>query len=211
MPIEDIRASLKKGLAGKFDVDPVIDDYLDKESKQMAINLKDRKEITEEQLQEAAKQDAAETFGQLMERKREAMKEAYEKYDINDHDFLWFYEKGDSICPRLANTLGRYRKFLDSTLDEPYFAELKGKSAKKRLEWLVGQNRSVLIKDSDWETVFQNLSESPDTFARYYSIMRVKSDVLGTSDILRALMMNDDLYAYSKELADSVSESEDEE
>jgi hypothetical protein len=204
IPIEEIRAALRKGLEEKFDVDAVIDEYLKKEAEQIEINLKG-KDVTEEQIAMAAKQDAAETFGQLMDRKRAELAE----YDINELEDLMEYEQGDSIRPGLADSLGRSRKFLDGLLDEPTFIELSNKSVEEKFRWIVSQNRYILIRKTDWEQIYKKLEEEPDSFARYYSLMRVDSGKDNLSLMTSALMVNDALYSYTKELNDNIKESED--
>jgi hypothetical protein len=201
VPIEEIRAALRKGLGDKFDVDAVIDAYLKNEAEQIEINLKS-KDVTKEQVAMAAKKDAAETFGQLMDRKRTELAESYAQYDINDIEDLMGYETGDTIRPGLAESLGRSRKVLDAILDEPSFVELSNKSAEEKFSWMVCRNEYILIKKTDWEQIYRNLEEKPNSFARYYSLMRVDSGKNNISFMTRALMVNDELYSYTKELAD---------
>jgi hypothetical protein len=207
IPIEEVRAALRKGLEDKFDVDAVIDEYLKNESEQIEINLKD-KDVTEEQVLLAAKQDAAETFGQLMDRKRTELAESYAEYDINEFEELMRYEKGDTICPGLADSLGESRKFLDGILGEPEFAELSNEPVEEKFKWIVSQNRYVLIKKADWEQIYKNLEGEPDSFARYYSLMRADAQTNDLLLLVRALMVNDELYIYTRELADNIREPE---
>ena len=130
----------------------------------------------------------------------------YEKYDINDLDDLMGYETGDTVRPGLAKSLGVSRKNLDEILNEPKFTELLGKSASEKYRWIIDHNRYILIRKTDWEQVYKNLEESPDSFARYYSLIRVDS---GKNDIYKmtsALMINDELYQYTKELAETTKE-----
>jgi hypothetical protein len=203
IPLEEIRAALRKGMEGKFDVDVIIDEYVKNEAEQIEINLKGEA-VTEEQVVTAAKQDVAETFGQLMDRNRTELAESYAAYDINDLDDLMGYEKGDVIRPGLADSLGRSRNFLDGILDEPTFIELSNKSVEEKFRWIVSQNRYILIKKTDWEQIYKNLEEKPDSFARYYSLMRVDSGRNNLSLMTSALMVNDELYIYTKELADNI-------
>lgn len=206
IPIEDIRTALRKGLDGKFDVDLFIDKYLSEEADQIEINLKG-KEVTQEQVEKAAKQDAAETFGQLMDRKRKELSDSYAEYDINDLDDLMAYEAGDRIRPGLAESLGGSRKFLDEILSEPEFSVLLGKSAEEKYRWIIDQNRYILVKKEDWEQVYKNLEESPNSFSRYYPLMRVDSGKNNLYKMTTALMVNDELYQYTEELAETVKES----
>lgn len=207
VPIEDIRTALKKGLDGKFDVDLFIDEYLSEEANQIEINLKGR-EVTQEQVEEAAKQDAAETFGQLMERKRKELEEAYEEYDINDLDDLVAYEPGNRIHPDFAESLGGSRKILDELLNEPEFSVLLGKSAEEKYRWIIERNRYILVKKEDWEQVYKNLEERPNSFARYYPLMRIDSGKNNLHKMTTALMINDALYQYTGELAEKIKESD---
>jgi hypothetical protein len=203
IPIEEIRAALRKGLEGKFDVDAVIDEYLKNEAEQIEINLKGEN-VTEEQVAEAAKQDAAETFCQLMDRKRTELDRFYSEYDINDLEELMEYEKGNTIRPELADSLGRSRKVLDLILDEPDFVEMSAKPVEAKFRWIVSRNRYILIKKTDWEQIYKNIEEKPDSFARYYSLMRVDSGKGNISLMTSALMVNDDLYTYTEKLAESI-------
>ena len=204
--IEDIRTALRKGLDGKFDVDLFIDEYLNEEANQTEINLKG-KEVTQEQIEKAAKQDAAETFGQLMDRKRKEISDSYEEYDINDLDDLMTYETGDRIRPGLAESLGGSRKFLDEILSEPEFSVLLCKSVKEKYRWIIDQNRYILIKKEDWEQVYRNLEESSNSFSRYYSLMRVDSGKNSLYKMTTALLVNDELYQYTEELAKTMKET----
>lgn len=199
IPIENIRTALRNGLDGKYDVDLFIDAYLCEEANQIKINLKG-KEVTKEQVEKAVKQDVAETFGQLMDRKKKEFSASYEKYDIKDLDDLMTYEAGDSIHPGLAKALGGSRKLLDEILSETEFQVLSGKSVNEKYRWIIDQNRYILIKKEDWEEIYRNLDEDPASFARYYSLMRVDSGKNKIYKITTALMINDALYQYTKEL-----------
>lgn len=205
VPIEVIRKALRKGLSGKLDVDLIIDEYLKREADQMEINLKEEN-VTKEQVHQAAKQDVAETFRQLMDRERMKLSETYAKYDINELEDLMLYESGDKICPDLEESLGRSRKFLDEILNEVMFKELCSKPASEKYRWIIDQNRYILIRDSDWKQVYRNLEEKPESFARYYSLMRVNSGKNNIYKMTRALMINDDLYNYTKKLAENIKE-----
>ena len=206
IPIEDIRTALRKGLDGKFDVDLFIDKYLSEEADQIEINLKG-KEVTREQVEKAAKQDAAETFGQIMDRKKKELSDSYAEYDINDLDDLMAYEAGDRIRPGLCESLGGSRKFLDEILSEPEFSVLLGKSAEEKYRWIIDQNRYILVKKEDWEQVYKNLEESPNSFSRYYPLMRADSGKNNLYKMTTALMVNDELYQYTEELAEKVKKS----
>ena len=73
-------------------------------------------------------------------------------------------------------------------------------------KWLVESNKYILIRDKDWEKIFTDIENNGDSFGRYYSIMRVKMDSDSLVDMCSALMINDDLYDYSKTLAEQLEE-----
>ena len=76
----------------------------------------------------------------------------------------------------------------------------------EKCEWLVESNKYILIRDKDWEKIFTDIENNGDSFGRYYSIMRVKMDSDSLVDMCSALMINDDLYDYSKTLAEQLEE-----
>lgn len=207
VPIDEIRAALRAGLAGKYDVDPVIDEYLKTESDQIEINLMG-KDVTAEQVSQAAKQDAGETLGQIIERKRAELIESYVKYDINDFDVLIGYKAGDTIHPNLAKFLGDSRKLLDKTLEEDEFMMLSNESVQEKFKWIVRHNFYILVPETYWETVYKKLEDDPSSFSRYYSLMRVDARRNNLSKMTRAFMVNDDLWRYTKELADNINRNE---
>lgn len=207
IPIEEIRKALLAGLKNYDDVNQIIDEYLEKEAQQMEINLAEAKQ-SEEAFEQAVRQDASEVFNQIMDRKREKFEENQEKYDVSKYEDMKFYEHGNTMHPGLEKSLGHSRLFLDSLLEEDEFKALQKKTAQDRCRWLVEQNRYILIRDKDWEKIFTDIEENEESFGRYYSIMRVKMASNNLVDMSVGLMINDDLYAYSKTLANQAEEKE---
>lgn len=66
-----------------------------------------------------------------------------------------------------------------------------------------------MIRDTDWEKVYNELVEDPTAFARYYPMVRVEAGSEELRTMLRAFVINDELYLYSKELADSIEPNEE--
>lgn len=77
----------------------------------------------------------------------------------------------------------------------------------KRKEWMIRQNRSILIRDKDWEKIFFDIETDDKSFARYYPMVRIKITD-STWEIVKALLINDELYEYSKELAEQYTDEE---
>lgn len=201
LPIEEIRTDLKNGLGEKCNVDKIIDAYLSEEVQQNQIDITDENSQKKD-IETMVMQDPSDTFNQFMDQMVENMEEAEEQYDISRHEHLLFYEEGDTICPKLESSLAASRKFLDELLDEERFAELMTKSPQYRCEWIVKQNRSILIRDKDWEKIFTDIKQHEDAFRRYYPMLRIRLQHNDIADIITAFMINDGLYAYSKILAE---------
>lgn len=200
IPIEEIRKALLAGLKRYDDVGQIIDEYLEKESQQIEINLAEANQ-SEEAFEQAVRQDASEIFNQIMDGKRDELEENREKYDVSEYEDMKFYERGDTMHPGLEKSLGHSRIFLDSLLEEDEFKELQKKTAQDRCRWLVEQNRYILIRDKDWEKIFSDIEDNEESFGRYYPIVQVKMDSPNLVDMGVGLMINDDLYTYSKMLA----------
>ena len=78
--------------------------------------------------------------------------------------------------------------------------------AKSKCKWVVEHNKYILIRDIDWDKVFNDIENNPDSFARYYSLMQAKVNSQQLNDLSIALFLNDDFYALSAELAREVDE-----
>lgn len=74
IPIEEIRKALLAGLKGYDDVDQIMNEYLEKESQQIKINLAEASQ-SEEAFEQAVRQEASEVFNQIMDKKRDELKE----------------------------------------------------------------------------------------------------------------------------------------
>ena len=72
-------------------------------------------------------------------------------------------------------------------------------TAKARCVYLMQQNRHILLRKEDWEHIFKDIEENAESFARYYPMVRVQ--VSGDlCDMVRAFVMNDDLYAFCEKI-----------
>lgn len=195
IPIEEVRKALRSGMIQYDDIDQIIDEYLDNEEKQIKINLAEA-EKSDELFKQAVNQDASDVFNQIMDIKRNEIEENHKKYDISETEELKFLEKGDVISPELEKSLKRLRDFLKSLLEEDHFKKLMEQSVNDRFRWLVEHNRHILIRDKDWEKIYDDIENNADSFGRYYPIMRIKMDNSSITDMCTALMINDDLYEY---------------
>lgn len=212
IPIEEIRYALNRGLAGKCDVNAVIDKYLEKEAAQSAIRISGT-DMGNDEIRSACEQDPAEAFNQMMGIKKEALQKECEEYDICDPEYedIIYYEKGNTIHPMMMKSLGRSYNFHQKILKEKEYARLMEGTADCRCQWLVAQNRSILIRDKDWQKIFADIAEHTESFARYYPMVRVVVDRKAIINILKAMALNDDLYAYCRELAEIYGKEQEDE
>ncbi len=86
--------------------------------------------------------------------------------------------------------------------EEECFKELMGRPPIDRCRFLVEENRYILLRDKDWEKIFDDIHGHEESFARYYSMVRVSITSDPLVDMVRAMVINDDLYEYCKELAE---------
>ena len=192
IPIDEIREALNYGLRTKCNVDSIIDEYLEKERLQMEKLSKNQKENTDI----FAGQSESEIFKQIMDVTSQTIAETEQKYTISEYQDLMNYKIGDTIYPALEEAIKKSYIFYNSLLDEEYYKDLMQQSARECCEWLVNQNRSILIRDKDWEKIFTDIEHNKNSFARYYPMVRVKCDADSLIYLTRALVLNDDLYQY---------------
>lgn len=188
IPLDELRIQLERAFGDKCDVNGLINEYLKKEQ-----------DITENK-------NPSIMLNQAMDERFKVETEMREKYNICDYEDLRYYEDGDTVHPQLAKSVGASRKFLDSIVDEKRFEKLMSQDAKSKCKWVVEHNKYILIRDIDWDKVFNDIENNPDSFARYYSLMRAKVNSQQLNDLSIALFLNDDFYALSAELAREVDE-----
>ena len=174
--------ALLMGIGEKCDVNRIIDTYLETEAKERNTSSEENFLVYEP--------------GQA---------EKKEHYDIIRIDELQFYETGSTITPSIKKAIGKLIRFSEDTLKEDTYKKLMEEKPQKRKEWMIRQNRSILIRDKDWEKIFWDIETDDKSFARYYPMVRIKiTDNIW--EIVKALLINDELYRYSKELAEQYVE-----
>lgn len=202
IPIEEIRTALKKGLVEKCDVDMIIDEYLEKEA-ELQVVKKSKNKMSEQQIEAYCEQDASEIFSEAMENQRKILMDERKKYVISDYEDFIYYKRGDTVHPQLVDALQEYFNFYNNLTKEKYYRELMEKSAMERCEWLIQKNRSILIRDKDWDKIFSDIEENEEAFARYYPMMRVRINSEELVYLIWAIVLNDELYSFCREISDN--------
>ena len=73
---------------------------------------------------------------------------------------------------------------------------LKEQDTKEKCKWLIEKNHYISIRDSDWIIIFNEIRHNPASFSRYFPMVMVVADSMELHEMVRALILNDDLYAY---------------
>ena len=121
-------------------------------------------------------------------------------YDIYDSSLLKYYKKGDTVSPEIEDALVKFRELSEQVFKEPKFLSLTNKIVDEKIELVLQSYPDILLRDCDWEKICKDIEEHPESFARYYSISRICMNTSGIKNICIALIINDDVYEYSKEL-----------
>lgn len=198
IPIQDIRLALKKGIGKKFDVDKYIDQYLEEEAAAPKIDVS-KENLSTEELEKMTNADAPEVFRQIMDKKICELESEHDKYDISDFDDLMDYKKGDAVEPRLLESLERSFQFYHGLLEEEEYKHLMKKTHEERCAFLIEQNCYLMIRDMDWIRIFSEIENDPDTYGRYYPMVRVKCDDMQLNKMVKAFVLNDGLYQLAEE------------
>ena len=200
IPIDEIKKALIKGIGDKCDVERIIDEYLKEESEQKKIEISS--DTTAKELEEACKQDASDTFKQAMKLKTDQIEKERETYDVSEYEHLMGYERGDSMHPGLMKSLGDFFNFYRGLTDEDEFKNLMKKTSQERCEYLVRHNKSLIIRDIDWEKIFNDIRDDDASFVKYYPMVRVRISNNDLVNVVRGFVLNDELYTYCQELAE---------
>ena len=196
IPMDDLRQILLNGLGEKCDVNQIITGHLCRESLQKPIDFSKEIPTTEEELAELRKQDAAEVFQEVMRVRQQKNYDKYNKYDISFPEELNFYKKGDTIYPELKDALMTLFEKYTESLDGDTFLLLKDQSAVMKFKCLTQIKKDFLLRDKDWEKIFNNLENDKDSIKRYYIMLYLKISNDSIYTIVKAIMLNDDLYNY---------------
>lgn len=182
IPLENLKSQLISVLGDKCNVSEIIDKYFEEKQKQLAKRKKDY--CTE-------LNDAHDALNKKIEETRE-------KYDISDSEHFIFYEKGNSLSPEIQKVIKADTAFFKGILQEPTFSELYQKDYKEQCRFLEMQNRSLKLMNSVWLKIFEDIKNNPDSFKRYYPMVRVKITNSTTHNFIRAYIENDDFYEMSQ-------------
>ena len=178
IPLEELTTQLVESLGDKCDVKGIIDNY-----------LKDKN-----QKQQDGEMDIFAKLNDIHDEFNKKVAEEEEKYDVSRTEYFIFFQKGDSVSPTLLESLKASTEFYKSGINEPRFAELSQGDYEGRCRYLEKQNRALKLMDFEWEKIFDDLKNNPESFKRYYPMVRVAITHHSIHDFIRAYVTNDDFY-----------------
>ena len=200
IPLADIRKALLSSVGDKCDVMQLIDDYLKEDEEYQKLENAGFSNLSEADFEKAVSHDPSAILTQVVKIKREELIKSDAQYDISEFEDLPFYESGDSIHPHVEEQIGRFFAFYRDTVNEDRYSELMTRTPEARCEWLVFQNRSILLRDRDWDKIFGDIMDNPESYARYYPMVRVKVTGDAVFHLIRAITVNDAFYKKAFEL-----------
>ena len=197
IPMEELRKILLNRLGDKCDVNQIITGYICKESLQNPIDFSKEIPTTEEELAELSEQDPAEVFQEVTRMHQQKNYEEYNEYDITLPEQLELYKKGNTLHPKLKEGLLKFFHDYTKSYKEDTFCLLKVHSAVTQYKCLTEiKQREILLRDKDWEKIFNNLEKDKEALKRYYILLYFKLSNDTIYHTLKAIVLNDDLYDY---------------
>ena len=185
IPLEQIQTALRAGLGARCDVDALILGWLEKEER--------RKEAVAKG--DASKRPASDRFKEKITEGNERLREE-KRYDIGVCRELIRYRPGDTLLPALQDELFAFYHFYQGLTKESRFRELMEKGDKERGLFIIRHNESVLLMEDEWRRIFTRIREDEESFERYYPMVRVRIPSNDVATLVRALVLNDELYAF---------------
>jgi hypothetical protein len=129
--------------------------------------------------------------------------EKEKKYDVGSTERFIFFQKGDSVSPRLLDSMKSWVEFYKTGINEPRFAELFQGDYEDRCRYLGKQNRALKLMDFEWQHIFDDIRDNPESFKRYYPMVRIEINHRSVHDFIRAYVVNDDFYEMCQTLVTS--------
>lgn len=134
--------------------------------------------------------------------------ETESKQDVNENQYdvelttqLFNYKKGNSINPDLLKDIIAILNNIESAKEQNGYKLLSEKPPLEQIKriafHLANNNYFCALLDTDWKHIIHIFKTKKNALERYYPLFMAKCDPYDiTSNIIRALMVNDDLYKY---------------
>ena len=198
IPIEIIRQELVQAIGDHCDVNAIIDKCLEEEEEIAQMMHSRNQDLTDEEIMKVVNEVFSESLDGILESRKKEWNDEREKYDICFPDELVFFKKGiTTVHPDIQKAISHARQFVEQVYQMDRYKRFSGWNAKQCCEWLVDHNDSYLLREQDWDNIFSNIENNPNSFGRYYGLMIVKINSSAIFSTCLALLINDDLYEYA--------------
>jgi len=198
IPLEEITSALTRAIGDHCPVNRLIEEYVQQESAQGEAKLTG--DVSNVDIDKALEQDPSYVLNKTIQAKEKAYQKLYDEYDMVRQEDLPYYEAGDTMNPALMDAVVKSFAFYRSLLAEDMYGELMAETPEERCQWLASMNQTLLLRDRDWEKIYDDIKDYPESFARYYPMVLVEANSEELRDMLRAFATNDALYSYLLEL-----------
>ncbi|MBO4629310.1 MAG: hypothetical protein J5687_05095 [Treponema sp.] len=156
-------------------------------------NLKNSKNENDEETQESHKK-ISEDEDKKIETDEDNIDE---HYDIEWTTQLFDFKKGDSIDPDLLENILTVLNNIEPAKKQKGYEGLSQNSPIDQIRKLAAYKNGLALLDTDWKHIIYCFKTKKNALERYYPLFMVSCDSYElTSNITRALMVNDALYKY---------------
>lgn len=120
--------------------------------------------------------------------------ESEKQCDIMYTSDLQDFRKGQSVKPSiLGKAVKKTAEWIEMS-ESTACTELLQKTPSELCRWLAEQNRSVLLTQSEWEKIYDDIFLDRESFRRYYPMVRLRWFFPSERDLIIAMVVNDEFY-----------------
>ena len=122
-----------------------------------------------------------------------------EHYDIECTKEHFKFKKGNSISPELLKLLQEHFATFAESRKQNGYQFLSTLSPREQIIGLSQQINILPLCDSDWKHIINQFNKHLNSLERYYPLFMVRYDLYSSSsNVVRALLINDELYKFCK-------------
>lgn len=183
VPLDELKREIVSVIGDKCDVEKVVEAYVKKHEENKSSVSSELNDIHEK-----------------FQKKEDKTAKIMETYDIARYRDLPFYEKGNSVWPKLQEQIKSWVDFYKGALKEDYYAEISKKDFEAKFKYFALQNKCLHLWKESWEKILKDVEENPESFERYYPMVRVSINSEDAQGFVRAYVENDEFYEFCQTL-----------
>lgn len=178
--LDEIRRTLKEELGGRCDVDGIIDGYLVEKKEKEAAGEKSNNDL----------------FNTMVDQTVATQQKKKEDYKIHNFRALLAYRSGYTVSPGIQKNIVHLHQFFTDLLEKnrAEFQRLSEDDLDGKYHALARRSSALAMRDKDWEKVFTDIEEHPDSYSRYWPAANIQLNDDDIRKMVQAYVLNDDLY-----------------